>query len=385
MHVQVLRVGELEPDDLVAWSALAARAVEPNPFFEPETLVPAARHLQGGSEFEVAVASEAGRFTALIPLAHSTRRPFPYPFLTTKLRRIHESGAPLLDPELGAEGFAAILEHLARRKTLRRARILFLPALTEEGSSFELLTRAIRLAGMPRVITDVYERGFFYRRAERGLEDHLSLNMRKNLRRTRRRLAEHVGATPTLEDWSTDASAGERFVELEAAGYKGRAGIAVASRPPEKEYFLESYRSFAEKGRARTLALVADDTLLALYIWFSSGPGVFAVKTTYDEAYARFRPGTMLTLAQMEFFSSGTDALWLDSCASRNNQLLLDLYPDRCRTASLLIPLGRNAFDRAAVRAYAVAHPLHGWGYDTLHPRTRVARGSGQRAAGSDR
>ena len=41
----VLPIDELNPRDIAAWRELAARSAEPNPFFEPECVLPAARYL----------------------------------------------------------------------------------------------------------------------------------------------------------------------------------------------------------------------------------------------------------------------------------------------------------------------------------------------------
>ena len=54
---------ELRPRDadVARWRDLAARAADPNPFFEPELLLPAVRHLKGGGEVRLLVAERAGR------------------------------------------------------------------------------------------------------------------------------------------------------------------------------------------------------------------------------------------------------------------------------------------------------------------------------------
>ena len=59
----------LTPDDLARWRDLAARAAEPNVFFEPELLVPAVRALaRPGSVRLLVVADGDGRWTACAPV-----------------------------------------------------------------------------------------------------------------------------------------------------------------------------------------------------------------------------------------------------------------------------------------------------------------------------
>lgn len=39
-EVSLLRVADLQPDDVDAWKVLARQALDPNPFFEPEFVLP---------------------------------------------------------------------------------------------------------------------------------------------------------------------------------------------------------------------------------------------------------------------------------------------------------------------------------------------------------
>jgi len=68
MRGRLLSVSQLAPEDEQAWKDLAGRAVEPNPFLEPDCLVPAGKHQTYGGEIRLAVAEEQGRFYACVPL-----------------------------------------------------------------------------------------------------------------------------------------------------------------------------------------------------------------------------------------------------------------------------------------------------------------------------
>ena len=369
MQARVVRVRDLTPDDEAAWSALAARAVEPNPFFEPEMIIPAADLLSHGHEIELAIASEGNRFTAVIPLRETTRYSFPYPFVTTQVRRTVESGTPLLDPDNGAEGFAEILDLLASRKSLLHSRILAMRKVTQEAPSYPLLEKAARLAGMPLIVTESFKRGFLYRRPEESYEDHYNSKFRSRLRRRRKRLAEHFGRSGELVDHTLDPYAAKRYVDLELSGYKGATGIAITESGGEAEFFLESCRRFTAQRRARIFAFEANDVTLAMGIWFLSGPGFFGFKTSYDQNFSHYAPGVMLQLAEVGYFHSQTDAQWMDTCAQSGNELLLELYPDRRQTALVMIPLGKNVVDLAAIRSFLSIRPAHKWWHDKRHQK----------------
>src|SRR5450755_1476670 len=71
---QLLAVKDLGSRDIAAWRELAAQAVEPNPFFEPECVLPAARHL-GGSHVALLVVTDSDRdWLACMPVIPRVKR-----------------------------------------------------------------------------------------------------------------------------------------------------------------------------------------------------------------------------------------------------------------------------------------------------------------------
>jgi hypothetical protein len=111
-------------------------------------------------------------------------------------------------------------------------------------------------------------------------------------------------------------------------------------------------------------------------IWLRGGDGLFLMKISFDEKYKRFGPGVLLQISAMHYFHSQTDAMWIDTCTSPDNELLLRLYPDRRRIESLFIVLGRSLVDRAVIWAFIAARPLHHRMFRLLHPH-HVPVGSG--------
>ena len=70
---RILDVAHLSPSDEEAWRDLAQRAVEPNPFYEPDCLIPAARYQSFGAEIQLVVAEDGGRFYGVLPIRHVSR------------------------------------------------------------------------------------------------------------------------------------------------------------------------------------------------------------------------------------------------------------------------------------------------------------------------
>jgi hypothetical protein len=155
---------------------------------------------------------------------------------------------------------------------------------------------------------------------------------------------------------------------MEASGYKVRTGVAMTTVPGEPEYFSDMCERFASAGRLHILSLEADGQRLAMEIWIRAGEGMFLMKISFDEKFSRFGPGVLLQMSALQYFHWLTDAEWIDTCTSAGNALLLRLYPDRRRIESLFVVLGRSPVDRAVIKTFTAARPLHNRLYQLRHP-----------------
>jgi Acetyltransferase (GNAT) domain len=379
MHCRIVPLREVDGRDEHAWRQLATCAAEPNPLMEPECLLPAARHQTFGGELEIAFAEEGDRFYGCMPL-RSVRRylRFPYPFVTTQVRRTIECGTPLVDAERGAEGLATIFSALSKRRTIAGSRVLVVPKISCDGAVFDAFQVATRTVGLPYFVYDSWERGALKRRHDNDYERSFTRNLRKSLGQMRRRFREEFETEPRLVDQTSDPGAVDRYLFLENSGYKGETGVAMATTAGESESFRDLCRRFATAGRLHILALMADEQTIAMEIWLRGGDTQFRYKMSYDERYARCGPGLQMQVAAMHYFHDATNAEWIDTCTARDNQMALRLYPERRRAAYVLVPLSKNPVDRLAVRAFLIARPVHRWIYNQMHStQEAVQRGTG--------
>jgi len=375
MKARVVRLRAISARDLQAWNDLSDRCAEPNPFLGSNCLVPAASHLRFGAEIEILLAEEGDRAYACLPIRSVRKwRGFPYPFVTAEVSRTLECGTPLVDTERGAEGLTTILSALAEMRRIASSRVLVLPQVTQGGPVFEALRTAARMADLPFVVFESWERGFLARRPEPGYERLLNAKLQRELRRRRRGLAEKLGTEPVLVDRTADPGAVERFLRLEGSGYKAVAGIAMTTHDGEPEYFGEICQRFAATGRLHLLALEAGGHTLAMCVWLRERDGFFLFKVTYDERYARYGPGALIQVACMEYFHAATDAEWMDTCTYRDNEMILRHYVDRRQTAGIFVPLSRNPLDKIAVRSFMALRPIHTWIYDKRNPQANRPR-----------
>ena len=375
MKTRVIRLRDINARDCEAWRDLSSRAAEPNPFLEPDFLVPAALHLPYGAQIEMLLAEEDDRAYACIPIRSVWNwRGFPYPFVTTETSRTLECGTPLVDTERGAEGLATILSALLERRQIGRSRILVLPHITQTGPVFEALRTATRMAKLPFIVYESWERGFLRRRLEPHYEQLINAKPRRELRRRSRRVAELLGTEPVLVDRTADPGAVERFLCLEESGYKAVARLAMTNHAGEPEFFAAMCRGFSAAGRLHLLALEAGDQTLAMCVWLRGGEGLFQYKICYDERYARYGPGALMQIACMEYVHTATDASWMDTCTYRDNEMFLRLYADRRQIAGIFVPLSRNPLDRLATHSFMALRPFHRMIYQKRNPQASHPR-----------
>src|SRR5262249_9708926 len=116
-----------------------------------------------------------------------------------------------------------------------------------------------------------------------------------------------------LESWI------ESFLALEASGWKGREGTALASAAADAAFFREAARGAFAAGRLLMLGLFLDGRPVAMKCNFLAPPGSFSFKIAFDESFASHSPGVLLELANVEHFASARPARWMDSCAVRDH------------------------------------------------------------------
>ena len=341
MRVDVRSVAALSNADLGRWRALAARAVEPNPFFEPQLVLPAARGLGTRPGSLLVVAEPAGGdWAACLPVRREARfHAHPGPALMTWLHAYALLGTPLMAPESLVPAWAAVLEHAARDPL---AAFLGLQQLGEDGPVAAALRDALRERGQRAYVHRRVTRAVLHRRGDRDyLNPELGSGRRRELRRQRRQLEEQLGASLVVRDRAGDPAAVVAFLELEAAGWKGREGTALAAAG-HGGWFAETAAGLAAAGRLQLLSLEAGDRVVAMKCNLLAGDTVFCFKIAYDERLARFSPGVQLELENIAVFHATPGAEFTDSCAVQENQMINRLWRDRRSVVTVLVP-GRRA------------------------------------------
>ena len=341
-QLRLLGVSALEePGFLASWERLVARACEPNPFFEPWFLLPALR--QWGVRDRVVVKAwfVDGRLTGFFPVVRSAR--YYGHAVTHATGWLHPNavcGVPLIADGHEDAFWQDLLAHFDR--SARRALFLHLPMLPAQGPAHAALDRALSARPRAHFVAAEERRALLTgdTTATVYLEASMSAKKRKELRRQHNRLAEEgtlaferLEGDDGLAEWTAE------FLALEAAGWKGAGGSALASAAETRALFEQSLAGAAAAGRLERLAVRLDNRAIAMLVNFITPPGAYSFKTAFDEGYARFSPGMLLQLENLALLERA-DVQWTDSCAVEGHPMIERLWRGQRRVVSRNIAIG---------------------------------------------
>lgn len=313
---------------------LAAQATDANPFYEPWFMLPLLKAF-GRRQRLCALLVYASAGTELLGFFPFERtlfhRRLPLPCL--RLWRDPEHWVLRSTPLIreGALGMcvAALTDWLGRSPD--SPRLIDLPQLPASSAFAQAL--AGQLAEETGLSHVRFERESHLYRRQDSLEQYLAAIMdgdkRRNLQRRQRRLAEQGPLAYVDVD---DPGEGDHliadFVALEAMGWKGRNGTAMASRDGGTETAAVVLREAHRRGRLSLLGLRVGGRLVAARSVLLSAPGGFGFKMAYDETdpVARCSPGYLLELEGLRRMHGdhgllGAGMRWLDTCADADADL----------------------------------------------------------------
>jgi CelD/BcsL family acetyltransferase involved in cellulose biosynthesis len=88
--------------------------------------------------------------------------------------------------------------------------------------------------------------------------------------------------------------------EVEASGWKGRAGTAITSTPQTETFYREVARSFADRDELRLSRIRLDGREAAFDLCVLHGSRLYLLKTGFDEDFRRLAPGLVMRLSIIE-------------------------------------------------------------------------------------
>lgn len=339
------------PDEarLTRWRALAADASEPNAFYAPDMLAPALDHLTAGKMVHVIEAEEGGRLIGLLPVVTAPRHGrLPIGCVTNWTHDHCFFGAAILRRGSEVAAWRAFLRQLDAAPWARG--FLHLEGVDAAGANAAAIEAAC--VADRRAMREIhrYERAMLRSDldADAYWETNVRSKKRKELRRLQKRLDE-LGAVETRQMTQGDDLARwcEDFLALEASGWKGGEGTALASRPHDAAFFHEACAAAFASGRLHMLRIDLDGRAIAMLVNFRHGEGAFSFKIAFDEALGRFSPGVLIEIANLHAVQSDPAIVWMDSCAAAGHPMIDSLWAERRTIVQYRIALRGKGLTRA--------------------------------------
>lgn len=266
-------VAEIEAE----WEALARRS-RASPFVHPGWIAAWWRGFGSGA-LEVVALRRDGELAAVLPLR--------------RVAGVHASTTNWHTPAYGPvaadpDAARALFEWLVERGP----RHISLSHVDRDDAALGAFTAAARRAGY-RVAARPRLRSPYL--PLDGAQPPLSGKRRRDLRRRRRLLEERGRLWLDVSDGRTslDDLLEEGFA-IEALGWKGAGGTAIASRPQTRRFYRDVAHWAAARGWLRLCFLRLDDRAIAFDLALDDGTSHFLLKTGYDPELRAHAPGVLL-------------------------------------------------------------------------------------------
>ena len=330
MHVRVARnLAELE-SIVPAWDALARDALEPNPFYESWMLLPALRAFGAGQDVRVVLMWQGERLAGLFPFQHVARyKSMP----ASALRSWLHAHCLLCTPLVLADSASACLDALFAWCDASFIDFRNLPA----GEPFHrALNAALAARGLKSTLSRAWSRPLL--RKHRAT---ICAQLQRQFANKERRLAERgrlervtLGPADDLGRWI------EEFLQLEASGWQGRRGSALACTELNRRFATDVLTNAFRRGRLQMGGLDFDGRPIGRRSSLLAGDGAYAFKTAYDETMAEFSPGVMLELDGVRQLDATPGLQWIDSHTEDGNLALERIRADERPMQSLAVAVG---------------------------------------------
>lgn len=133
--------------------------------------------------------------------------------------------------------------------------------------------------------------------------------LRRNLKRRRAKLSEQGKLAFTIYENKNEQNPGpltnqcafDSFLKIEASGWKGESGTAVASDIELSGFYKQLYQTEMKDWRPSINLLSLDEDPIAAQLQIQTGRTASLVKVGYDEQWAQFSPGFLALESYLEY------------------------------------------------------------------------------------
>jgi CelD/BcsL family acetyltransferase involved in cellulose biosynthesis len=321
-----------------AWRDLSSRALEANVFAEPAFVVSALRHFARSDRLQLLFVWQGEsreRLIGALVLQYPRLRAGPG---VARVWQSDQAGlaALMLDREAAEQALGAVMDWL--RDERPRTIGLLLPSLDASGATFLTVqtigahrnARLCQFSQRRRAVLSVAAK------LARGFEGSLPKKRLKEWGRQMRRLRERGEVDFRV---ASDGPAVEKFLALEAKGWKGAQRTALGADAGLAAFTRSMLARLAQEGNLAIHLLELDGQAIATGVILRSGDRAFYWKTAYEESYAEFSLGLQLTLALSRAQERDPTIAATDSCAIEGHPMIDRLWTARLALADCVIAL----------------------------------------------
>jgi CelD/BcsL family acetyltransferase involved in cellulose biosynthesis len=333
-YVEIAR-REIADSEIAAWRDLCARALDANVFAEPAFVLNALR------EF-----ARSDRLILLFVWQEESRKRLigavvldcPKPSFGLAAARVWQSnqaalGALVVDRDSAEASLSALIDWLGRKRPAVAG--LLAPNLDTAGSTFPALQALAARRSAPLHIVGRRNRAVLTAASSAaGFEAALPKKRLKEWNRQMRRLQERGKVAFVV---ASDAAATEKFLALEAAGWKGARRTALGADAGLAAFARSMLSDLGRAGAMSVHFLTLDDQPVAAGVVLLSGGRAFYWKTAYQEFYAEYSPGVLLTRELSRALERDSAIASTDSCAIENHPMIDKLWSNRLMLADCAI------------------------------------------------
>jgi hypothetical protein len=307
--------------DEAEWRGLAANAFLPAPNASPAWAAPVPRLFPAQ---RLALAKTAGGALAAVALVQW--RLLPWPLRRSTVTPLTFHGLPLLN----RDNAGAALRGLVGGSPL------LLRGVPADGPFWD----SLRDSGLQAGIVASWQRAALTVEGEfeRWFEGNFERKRRKEYRRLRARLSE-MGKLEAMA-WHPDDPVDpwtDEFLALEARGWKGRRGTALAADPAAAATLREALGSLGRDGALRFWKLSLDGQSIAMLFATVMGGTAWLGKIAHDETFAKYSPGVLIILDATQALMADPAVSLADSCAQPNHPMIDNVWRERLAMADVLL------------------------------------------------
>lgn len=320
------------------WQALSANLAEPSGFNAPELQLPILKHLANN---KLATVSHGPDLLLAIPIAEGRS------FNARAITPLSPGGTPHLGESLKEATVAAFLK--AQHKPF-----LF-KAIAADGPFHALLKKS---ASRYFVLESWSRAGLkLHGTFAAWLENNFDQKRRKEFKRLRNRLGEQGDLQiKILEPGDAAGNFVAEFLTLEASGWKGKQGTAIAADVKLTTAMGEAADLLHAAGKLRFWSLKLNGRAIASLYAIVEGNQAWLGKIAYDESFAKFSPGALIILDCTESLFAEKNLVQVDSSAIPDHPLIDRIWRDRLPMISVFVAAENVSFPRFIITSTLVRY-----------------------------